>query len=323
MHSLNLPLIEQAASFLKGKIRRTPVEYSPQLSEVLKVPVYLKLEFLQLTGSFKLRGGLFYLSTLTAEEKRNGVAACSAGNHGLGVAYAAQQLGVECTIFVPKNVEQVKYDKIAKTGAIVKKSEFNGYDDTCEWAEQEAASRRLHMISAFDDERIMASNGGSLAMEVLEDLPDAKNFIVPVGGGGLCAGIAYYAKAKNKNARIIGSQHIGSPALKLSLERGEAVTRVPGVETVAAAIEGGLGVKCFEVLKTRVSDVALQTEEEIIHGFNWLLKNHQYLIEPSSAVAIASCLSHKIHNLSGPTVVILSGRNISFQTLQRLIAAEK
>src|SRR5215469_4348427 len=119
-------LIEQATKFLKGKIRHTPMEFSPELSKLLGVPVYLKLESLQITGSFKIRGAFFYLSTLNDQERKQGVATCSAGNHGLGIAYAAKELGIPCTVFVPKSVDQAKYDKLIKLGALVKRSEFVG-----------------------------------------------------------------------------------------------------------------------------------------------------------------------------------------------------
>lgn len=319
MTQLDLPLIDKAVSFLKGKVRKTPLEFSPALSELLKVPVHLKLEFLQITGSFKLRGALFYLSMLSTEEKRKGVAACSAGNHGLGIAFAAKELGVTCTIFVPKSVDLTKYEKILKLGAKIRKSEFAGYDDTLEWATAEALKSHLHLISAFDDERIMAGNGGSLAHEILEDLHTAQNFIVPIGGGGLSSGISYYVKAKHPDARIIGCQHIESPGFKLSLAKGMAVKKLPPIETVAGGIEGAIGEKCFEILRHRVSEVALVKEEEIIKGFRWMLQNHQYLIEPTTAVAIATCLSGKIQHLKGPTVVILTGRNVSYSTLKKLI----
>lgn len=158
-------LIEQATKFLKGKIRRTPIEFSSELSKLLGYPTYLKLESLQITGSFKIRGAFFYLSTLSEDEKRLGVATCSAGNHGLGIAYAAKELAVPCTVFVPKSVDQAKHDKLIKLGAKVKKSEFIGYDDTLEWATKEAAHLQLPMISAFDDKKIMAGNGGTLALK--------------------------------------------------------------------------------------------------------------------------------------------------------------
>jgi len=188
-----------------------------------------------------------------------------------------------------------------------------------EWAQEEAAKQGLHFITAFDDERIMAGNGGSLAVEVFEDLPEAENFILPVGGGGLSAGFAYYAKSKKPKCRMIGCQHIDSPALKLSLERGVAVTKLPAVETLAGGIEGGIGEKPFAILKERIDDVALLSEEQIIEGVRWMLQNHQYLIEPTAAVVIAACLFNQIEGLSGPTVVVLSGRNVSFQTLKKIL----
>ncbi|MGE5196283.1 MAG: threonine ammonia-lyase [Anaerolineae bacterium] len=323
MSGLTLSLIDQAVSFLEGKIRKTPMEFSAVLSECLKVPVYLKLECLQTTGSFKVRGALFYLSTLKAEERDSGVAACSAGNHGLGVAFAAKELGVPCTLFVPKSVDQAKYEKMLKLGATVKKSKFSGYDDTLEWAEEEAAKDHLHLISAFDDARIMAGNGGSLGYEILKEVPAVQNVVVPVGGGGLCSGIAYSIKAERPNARIIGCQHLESPALHLSLQSGVAVTRLTSVETVAGGIEGGIGERCFEILKHRIDEVALLSEQEIIKAFCWILEHHQYLIEPTAAVGVAACLFNKISHLNGPMVIILTGRNVSFQTLRTLVAFER
>lgn len=314
MYKLDKSLIEQASSFLKGKIRRTPLEHSSELSEILKVPIYLKCEFLQLTGSFKPRGAFFYTSTLKKGEEIAGV---SAGNHGLGLALAAKYFNLPCTIFVPKQVDQAKFDKIKKLGAKVIRSEFIGYDDTIVWAEKEVKKNGLHLITAFDDERIMAGNGGSLAVEIVEDLPDVKNWIVPVGGGGLAAGMVTYAP----DVRLIGCQHINSPGLKLSLERGKAVLHLPAIETVAGGIEGGLGEHCFSYLKEKVSDVALLSEEQILEGVRWMLKMHQYLIEPTAAVVIAAALFNKIPPLQGPTVIVLTGRNVSYETLKRLINA--
>ncbi len=197
-------------------------------------------------------------------------------------------------------------------------SEFTGYDDTLEWALKEAAKHHLHFITAFDDERIMAGNGGTLAMEILEDIPDAHNFLIPVGGGGLAGGMAYYAKSVKPDAQIFGCQHIDSPAFKISLHEKKAATRMPAIDTVAGAIEGGMGEKCFAVLQHLVSDVLLVSEEQIIKGFTWMLENHQYLLEPASAVPIACCLFHKMPHLQHPTVLVLSGRNVSYPTLQRL-----
>src|ERR1043165_1033663 len=163
---LSLQTIEEAARFLEPKLVRTPIEYSPVLSKHLGVPVYLKLEFLQRTGSFKFRGGLYAISRLSAEEKKRGVATCSAGNHGLALAAAAKEAQIPCTVFVPKTVEPVKFDKLRDLGANVQRSEFQGYDDTMKWALQEIKKKNLHFVSPYDDEQIMTANGGTLALEV-------------------------------------------------------------------------------------------------------------------------------------------------------------
>lgn len=311
-------LIEQAIEVLQGKIRTTPVEFSPKLSKLLGQPVYLKLEFLQLTGSFKVRGGFFYLSTLDATERKRGVATCSAGNHGLGVAYAAKQLQAPCTVFVPKRIDQAKYDQLIELGAQVQKSEFIGYDDTLKWASQEAKKLCIPLISAFDEERIMAANGGTLAAEVLARVPNATHFVLPMGGGGLAAGFSWYAKNKLPHAQITVCQLSCCPALQLSLQQGKPVTYMPSIDTLAGGLEGGLGAKCFDILKTRVDQIAHIQEKELKEALRWLLQNHQYLIEPSSAVALASCLYNHVR-FTGPAVIILTGRNVSYSTLQQLL----
>lgn len=313
-------MIEQAVKLLQGKIRTTPVEYSPDLSKSLGQPTYLKLENLQATGSFKLRGAFFCLSTLTPEERKKGVATCSAGNHGLGMAYAAKELKIPCTVFVPQSVDRAKYEKLIALGGKVVKSTYVGYDDTLLWAEKEAEKMGLPLISAFNDERIMAGNGGTLAVEVLAQVPQATDFVLPMGGGGLSAGFTYHVKSVLPQAKTYLCQLAASPALKLSLEQGKPITYMPPVDTLAGGIEGGLGPKCFEIIKTRVDETPLVKEEELKEALLWLLEHHQYLIEPSSAVPLASCLYGHVRP-KGPTVVVLSGRNVSFKTLQELICS--
>lgn len=314
-------LIEQASEFLKGKIRNTPVEFSQELSKLLGQPVYLKLECLQATGSFKLRGAFFYLSTLNAKEKKLGVSTCSAGNHGIGVAYAAKELQIPCTVFVPKSVDQAKYDKLLKLGAKVIKSEFIGYDDTLTWAEQEALKLQIPMISAFNDEKIMAGNGGTLAVEVLSQVPEATHFVLPMGGGGLSAGFSWYVKSKNPHARMIICQLADSAALKLSVEQAKPITYMLPIDTLAGGLEGGLGDKCFDILKTRVDEIPLIKEDELRSALCWLLEHHHYLIEPSAAVALASCLYGHVRP-KGSTVIVLTGRNVSYSTLRKVIGSK-
>jgi threonine dehydratase len=315
-------LIKQACEFLHGKIRDTPTEHSPGLSTLAGCPVYLKLECLQATGSFKLRGAYFYLSMLDPSETKLGVAACSAGNHGLGVAYAAREMGIPCTVYVPKNVDQAKHAKLLKLGAIVHKSEFVGYDDTYEWAVKEAAKLQMPMVPAYDDERIMAANGGTLAVEVLKQLPETAHVILPMGGGGLAGGFAWQAKSQNPSTKITVCQLAECPALKLSLEQGKAITYLPPVETLAGGLEGGLGAKCFDVLKKRVDEIALVTEDELKAALCWMLQQHQYLIEPSAAVALAACLFGMTRS-NGPTAIVLTGRNVSYATVQQIVGGIK
>ncbi len=224
---LSLETIEEASRFLKSKIIHTPIEHSPVLSQLLKVPVYLKLEFLQRTGSFKLRGGLYAISQLTEEQKKKGVATCSAGNHGLALAYAASAFQIPCTVFVPSTVDAAKLEKLKNSGARIERSPFSGYDETMKWSLENIQKRDLHFISPFDGEEVMTANGGTLALEIIEEIPDAAHFILPFGGGGLAAGFSFYAKNRNPHCKIIACQHEGSPALKLSLQKGQPLPNCP------------------------------------------------------------------------------------------------
>jgi len=295
------------------------MEPSPVLSRLLGVPVFLKLESLQLTGSFKIRGAFFRISRLTPEERRDGIVTCSAGNYGKAVAYAARDAGIRATICVPHSVDRSKYESMLALGADVRVSEFDGYDNTEEWARALAASERRAFLSAFDDDAVMAANGGTLAVEILEDAPETRTFIVPVGGGGLGAGLAFWAKRQSSEAVIVACQHVLSPALKMSLDAGYAITKLPAVETLAGGVEGGIGALTFSVLGPLVDRVALVSEDEILEGVRWMLAHHQYLIEPTAAVAIAACLTGTVGKLDGLTVVIISGRNVSAEVVRKIL----
>jgi threonine dehydratase len=317
---LTLPLIDAAAEFLRGRILATPLIEAPELSERAGVPVRLKLECLQRTGSFKFRGASFQIERLSAPDRARGVVTCSAGNHGKAVAEAARRRGVPATVCVPRSIDSAKLAGIRVRGAEVRISEFAGYDETEDWALEIAAAEGKRFLSAFDDVDVMAANGGTIAVEVLEAFPEAKSFILPVGGGGLGAGFAYYAREHDPSAAIIACQHEGSPGLALSLERGAAVTRLPAIETSAGGIEGGMGRLPFEVLRTRVDRVALLSEREIEDGVRWLLDRHQILVEPSGAAAVSALLTGKSGRLGGPAAVVVTGRNVSYETIRRIVA---
>src|ERR1700736_4069954 len=203
---LSMNRIEEARAFLAGRLRRTPVEESPGLSKTLGAPVWLKLEMLQVTGSFKVRGAFWKLSRLSEGERRSGIATCSAGNHGKGIAWASRLLGLTPTIYVPRSVDSAKHSAMVALGAEVIVSGFDGYDDTEAWAREEIVKRGKVFVSAFDDEDIMAGNGGTLALEVLEDVPDARGFMLPVGGGGLSAGFSFVIKERLSAATVVGCQ---------------------------------------------------------------------------------------------------------------------
>jgi len=317
---LDMAMILEARRALEGRVRRTPIEESRPLSEAAGVPVSLKLESQQLTGSFKIRGAFFRLLALTPEERRAGVITCSAGNHGKAVAYVARELGVPATIYVPRSVDESKYRGIVALGADAQRSDCDGFDETEALARDAAARSGRPYVSAYDDERILAANGGTLAAEVLEDAPEARTFVLPVGGAGLAGGFAFYAKERLPACRVVGCQLASSPALALSLEKGEAVTRLAPVATTAGGLEGGIGRTGFGVLRTRVDAVALLTEEDIFGAVRFLLAEHQYLIEPSSAVTVAAILTGKSGPLSTPAVAVISGRNVALSTLKRILA---
>jgi threonine dehydratase len=312
--------IADAQRFLVGKLRRTPLEYSPALSRVFGVPVHLKLESLQLTGSFKIRGAWFRLSLLTPEERDRGILTCSAGNHGKAVAHAAHDLGIRPVICVPASVDRAKYDAMLALGAEVRVSEYRGYDDTEIWARELAAREGKTFISPFDDVAVMAGNGGTLAAEVVgEDPMESQTFVLPVGGGGLSAGFSFYVKQVVPGAVVIGCQHEESPGLARSLEAGRAITRLAAIDTVAGGVEGGIGELPFEILRTRIDRVALVSEQDIYTATCWMLEQHQYLIEPSAAVTIAACLAGKTGPIETPTVIVVSGRNVSIDLVKRIL----
>lgn len=316
---LSTGLIEEAAAFLAGQVRLTPVEFSPALSAKTGVPVWLKCEHLQVTGSFKVRGALFRLSQLSPAERRQGVVTCSAGNHGKGLAYAAQKVAVPTTIFVPATVDAAKHRAMVALGAEVIRTDAPGYDEAEGIARSEAERTGRPFISAFDEDAIMAGNGGTLAREVLEQVPDVRGCYVPVGGGGLAAGFTFYLREQAPAVRVVGCQHEDSAALLASLMLGYAVTEMAPVDTLAGGLEGGIGRNTFAVLQDRIDGVATASEAELHTAVRWMLDHHQYLIEPSAAVTVACLLNGRLPPDDGPVVVVLSGRNVSLEALRTIL----
>ncbi len=317
---LSMEHIRDAAAFLEGRVHRTPVEASPGLSERLGVPVHLKLECGQLTGSFKIRGALYGLHRLM-QEGHTQVATCSAGNHGRGLARAARLLGAEATIFVPSSVDPAKLAGMLADGATVETSPWPGFDRTEAWAMEVCREQGLPYLSAYDDVDIMAANGGSVALEVDTQLPAGPlTCVMPVGGGGHAAGFVRAMQELRPGSRFVAAQAAASPALARSLAQGSAVTRLEGPATLAHGLEGGLGAKSFEILRDAIHHVALVEEDAIRGAVRWMAAEHQLMIEASAAVAVAACLAADVPVAAGtlddsnPVVVFISGRNVALET---------
>ena len=321
MKLLETAEIRRASDFIRPYIWRTPLEEAPSLASGSPEKYFLKMENLQRTGSFKLRGALYRLGRLK-DEGINQVITCSAGNHGWALAWAGRQFNCSVEVFVPSSADEAKCRGISGLGARVIKCPLPGYDDAEKIAVEASRSREIPFISPYDDYQVMAGNGGSLAAEILEQLPGTGSILFPVGGGGLGAGAASLVRSLKPGIKLIACQHQESPALAMSLEKGEAVTSLPAVKTIAGGIEGGIGSKTFEILRDTIDDVVLVTEAELKKSILWMLRNHQILIEASAAAPVAACLYHPEMQITSPAVLILTGRNISFQTLAAIIAED-
>ncbi|KRA23872.1 threonine dehydratase [Microbacterium sp. Root61] len=312
---------EDAAATLRGVISHTPLEESQHLSEVLGVPVSLKLENLQRTGSFKIRGATYRLSRLTAEERARGVVAASAGNHAQGVALAAQKLGIAATIFMPLGVPVPKLLATRGYGAEVV-LEGATVETPLRLAAEFAERTGAVLIHPFDHRDIIVGQG-TLGLELFDDLPEVETVLVGIGGGGLAAGVAAAVRARaaavGRTVHIIGVQAENSAAYPSSLAAGrplEVATRPTIADGIAVARPGDLP---FEIISQLLDDVVTVTEDDIARALLVLLERAKQVVEPAGAVGTAAILAGKVPAL-GPTISILSGGNIDPLLLQRVVA---
>lgn len=312
---------EDAAQELRGIITRTPLDESLHLTDLLGVPVNLKLENLQRTGSFKIRGATYRLSRLTVEERARGVVAASAGNHAQGVALAAQQLGIAATIFMPLGVPVPKLLATRGYGAEVI-LEGATVETPLRLAAEFAERTGAVLIHPFDHRDIVVGQG-TLGLELVEDMPDLETVIVGIGGGGLAAGVAAAVKARaaaeGREVRIIGVQAHNSAAYPTSLAAGypmQVETTPTIADGIAVARPGDLP---FELIRQYVDEVVTVTEDDIARALLVLLERAKQVVEPAGAVGVAAILAGKV-KASGPTVTILSGGNIDPLLLQRVVA---
>jgi threonine dehydratase len=303
-------------------IRPTPLLYSHYLSEASGARVWLKPECWQTTGSFKVRGALNKVGLLSSEQRARGIVTGSAGNHGLGVAYAARSAGesgarVRADVFVPMTAPRTKVQKLIQLGAEVHET-GRTYEDAHQAAERFAERSGALYISAYDDLDVIAGQG-TVGLEIVRELPQADLILVPVGGGGLIAGVASVAKAMSSHLRVIGVQPQASPAALLSLRDGVAYDPYDHEPTIADGLAGGFGRTPFRLARRLIDDVLLASEAEIRRAIYVLLHQHQLIAEPSGAIAISPLLTGALDFRGLNLVCILTGGNVETALLHQVL----
>jgi threonine dehydratase len=310
--------ILQAQQRIRPYIFRTPLRPSFLLGECVQASVFLKMENWQVTGSFKPRGALNLMAMLGPEERARGVVTASAGNHALGVGYAAHLLNISpATIFVPRTAPRTKLDKLREFPVEVRLA-GDTFDDAHHAAEAYQRETGATFVNAYDDPRTVAGQG-TIGLEILEDLPNVDAILVPVGGGGMIAGIAIAAKTLVPSVRVIAVQPTASPALRDSLRDGKCYEEYPAAPTICDGLAGGIGRICYEVAQKLVDGVVLVEEDETKAAIRALVETQQIVVEGSGAVGVAALLAHRV-DLSGQRVaVVLSGGNIDLSLLEEIL----
>lgn len=306
-----------AYRLIKKYIRNTPIEECRSLSELTNGELYLKMEHWQKTGSFKVRGALNRLLNLPIEEKSRGVITASAGNHGLGVAYASDLLGIKARIVLPVNAAPTKVRMLNQYNVEIIQA-GRDYDEAEDMAHKIEKDCQLTFVSGFDDPEVI-SGQGTLAIEILSALPDTDMILVPVGGGGLISGIAITVKERNPDIQVIGVQSEASPAMYRALQ-ANMVVESPIEETIADGLAGRLvSPSIFSTIKKYVDDVIVVKEEDIVKAILFLLQQNHTLVEGAAAVGVAALLSGRINSEGKKCVVVLTGRNIDIEKVRTVI----
>ena len=307
--------IQQAAMSIRGRVSQTPCTFSPKLSELAGAEVYLKFENLQFTGSFKERGALVKLLSLSQAQREQGVIAMSAGNHAQAVAYHAQQLGIRAVIVMPRFTPNVKVERTRSFGAEVI-LHGDSLDEASALTQQLLRERGLCLVHPYDDSHIIAGQG-SITLEMLGARPDLQVLIIPVGGGGLIAGNAIAAKALQPDIMIVGAQTARFPSMRQALA-GEAIRC--GASTIAE----GIAVKqpghlTSEIARRLVDDIVLVDEGEIEEAVQLLLRLEKTVVEGAGAAGLAALLAYRERFHGRKVGLILSGGNIDLVILSSII----
>ena len=318
-----IPTIEdivKAQELLSGIIRRTSLQTSRTFSGLAGTNLFLKLECLQVTGSFKVRGAFVKISRLSHKQTGYGVIAASAGNHAQGVAYAAMIKKIPCTIVMPENASPAKVAATRSYGAKVIRRGAN-YDDAWQATQQIAKSEGSTIVHAFDDPDIIAGQG-TFGLELLEDLPDVDRIYVPIGGGGLAAGVAIAVKSRKPNVKIIGVESTAFPAMKESLAKGSLQCTKHGY-----SIADGIAVKqpgelTHQIVSKYLDDIVLIDDTSIVKTMFLMMERAKLVVEPAGAASLAYLLSNGsyVGSRKDKVVTILSGGNVDMYLLGQIVA---
>ena len=312
--------IRDAARRIAGRVTRTPLRLSPYLSEKFGHPVRLKLETMQDTGAFKLRGATNALLNMDDDARARGVIAVSTGNHGRGVAYAARALGIKCVVYMSELVPAVKVDAIRKLGAEVVIT-GRSQDDAEHAAMARIEKDGLTYVHPFDDPHVIAGQG-TIGIEILEDMADVANVIVPLSGGGLFAGVATAIKTMKPDTHMAGITMENGAAMIDSLNAGKIIP-VDEVETLADSLGGGLGnanAYTFEATRKLIDETLLLSEDDIACAMRTLFLGDRIVAEGGGAVGVGALLSGRLQLKPGPTVIVVSGCNVDMDRFRAIVA---
>jgi threonine dehydratase len=304
-----------AADRIRPLIKRTPLIKSSALTEMAGGDVYLKLENQQTTGSFKLRGALNALSTLPADARKRGVVASSAGNHGLGVAYAAKHFGVPATIFVPSTAPQIKRDGIVALGATIDTTQPD-YDKAMDAAKAFAAERGATYINPCLGEMLLAGQG-TVALEILGDIPELATLVVNVGGGGLLGGCASLVRAVAPRVKIVGAQSENTAAMSRSLAAGHLV-EIESLPTLADGLAGQIDDEAFDIGRHGLDEMVVLSEAEITRAIAWLWEAEHQRVEGAGACGVGAVLLEHAR-VATPAAIVVSGGNIDAAKFDRVL----
>ena len=314
--------IEQAQKSIREHVRHTPLVPSHSLGETTGVPVFLKLETMQDIGAFKIRGATNKLLHLSPEERKRGVVAISTGNHGRGVAAAAQKLGIRAVICMGSLVPENKIAGIKAYGAEVRII-GNSQDDAEVEAKRLIEEEGMIEVHPFDDLHVAAGQG-TIGLELLQDLPGIKTVIIPVSGGGLAGGIAFAMKSMSPEIRVVGVSMERGPAMIESLKAGKPVP-VEEVSTLADSLGGGIGMEnklTFDLCRDYLDETVLVTEAQIASAMAHLFLEERVVVEGGGSVGVAALRNGLVKDLEGPVAIIVSGRNVDTTKLHNLIGKE-